>query len=393
VNFSIVFKVILSSDLKTMEAESTQNQNAASAQVHENATTDNNNNNDSKKTQSGNTPIVCLVIGMAGSGKTTLMQRLNSYLLSTKQPCYIVNLDPAVKNIPYTPNIDIRDTVKYKEVMKQYNLGPNGAIVTSLNLFSTKFDQVLSIVDKRAPENKYILFDTPGQIEVFTWSASGNIITETLASTYPTVVVYVVDTPKTISPTTFMSNMLYACSILYKTRLPLVLAFNKVDIMSHEFAVQWMTDFDALQAAIRNDESYMSDLTTSMGLVLEEFYNNLKCVGVSAVTGKGMPEFFKAIDEAAVEYHTDYKQAIQKQIAEKKRREERKKQKEIEKFKNDYAQTKGMKVVLDASKQSPVSPLRADANEESEEESEYEALSEEDDDEINEDMEELKIQK
>ena len=29
----------------------------------------------------------------------------------------------------------------YQEVMKQYNLGPNGGIVTSLNLFATKFDQ------------------------------------------------------------------------------------------------------------------------------------------------------------------------------------------------------------------------------------------------------------
>ena len=38
--------------------------------------------------------------------------------------------------------VDIRDTVNYKEVMKQYNLGPNGGIMTSLNLFSTKFVEV-----------------------------------------------------------------------------------------------------------------------------------------------------------------------------------------------------------------------------------------------------------
>lgn len=53
--------------------------------------------------------------------------------------------------------------------------------------------------------------DTPGQIEAFTWSASGAIITESLASTFPTVIVYVVDTPRTASPNTFVSNMLYAC--------------------------------------------------------------------------------------------------------------------------------------------------------------------------------------
>lgn len=34
---------------------------------------------------------------------------------------------------------------------------------------------------------RYVFIDTPGQIEVFTWSASGQIITETLASAFPTV--------------------------------------------------------------------------------------------------------------------------------------------------------------------------------------------------------------
>ena len=55
---------------------------------------------------------------------------------------YVMNLDPAVMTLPFAANIDIRDTVKYKEVMKQFNLGPNGGILTSLNLFATKFDEV-----------------------------------------------------------------------------------------------------------------------------------------------------------------------------------------------------------------------------------------------------------
>ncbi len=34
-----------------------------------------------------------------------------------------------------------RAQVNYKNVMKQYNLGPNGGILTALNLFATRFDQ------------------------------------------------------------------------------------------------------------------------------------------------------------------------------------------------------------------------------------------------------------
>ncbi|XP_073528979.1 GPN-loop GTPase 1 [Phyllobates terribilis] len=68
----------------------------------------------------GAAPLCMVVLGMAGSGKTTFVQRLTSYLHEKNRPPYVINLDPAVHEIPFPANIDIRDTVKYKEVMKQY---------------------------------------------------------------------------------------------------------------------------------------------------------------------------------------------------------------------------------------------------------------------------------
>ena len=97
---------------------------------------------------------------------------------------------------------------------------------------------------------------TLGQIEVFTWSASGNIITEALAAQYPTVVVYVLDAVRSTNPVTFMSNMLYACSILYKTKLPFIVAMNKVDIVDAKYAVRWMTDFEEFQNALQVRRSF-----------------------------------------------------------------------------------------------------------------------------------------
>ena len=49
---------------------------------------------------------------MAGSGKTTLMHRFNNYFALENVPNYILNLDPAVTEVPYDPNIDIRDTAR-----------------------------------------------------------------------------------------------------------------------------------------------------------------------------------------------------------------------------------------------------------------------------------------
>lgn len=257
--------------------------------------------------EGGSKPTVVIVLGMAGSGKTTFVQKLSSHLRTTSKDPYLINLDPAVTQIPFTANIDIQDTIDYKQVMQQYGLGPNGAIMTSLNLFSTKFDQVMDLVDKRSTEVDYVVCDTPGQIEVFTWSASGSIIAESFASSFPTVVVYVMDTARCTSPVTFMSNMLYACSILYKFKLPFIVVMNKTDIVDHQFAVEWTTDFEAFTAAISESKDYISVLMSSMSLVLEEFYQHLKLVGFSSDTGAGMDELLKAIGEAREEYIKDFK--------------------------------------------------------------------------------------
>lgn len=310
-----------------------------------------------------------IVIGMAGSGKSTFTASLHDHLhekakeqqdereqkqqtatavaaatttatgseTQTTAP-YMVNLDPAVGTLGYEPNVDIRDTVDYARVMEQYNLGPNGGILTALNLFTTKFDQVLTILEKRAKEVDHIVLDTPGQIEIFTWSASGSIVTDALASSMPTVVAYIIDTPRTTAPATFMSNMLYACSILYKTKLPFILVFNKTDAQSHQFALEWMQDFEKFQQALaagnatdpsstvtqhglnpsaRNydaegSQGYMNSLMNSMSLVLDEFYKNLRAVGVSSVTGDGMDDFLAAVQEARQEYLDDYRPELER---------------------------------------------------------------------------------
>jgi GTPase SAR1 family protein len=273
--------------------------------------------------------------GYAGSGKTTLMQRLVSHVQSSKKRGYVLNLDPAVMSLPFTANIDIRDTVNYKNVMKEYHLGPNGGILTSLNLFATKFDevmirlwppfeedfkivacsdfnrrffvsfllfsffslvgsdghrgcQVVGLVEARAANLDYVLVDTPGQIEIFTWSASGAIVVEAFASCFPTVVCYVVDTPRSVNPVTFMSNMLYACGILYKTRLPLLLAFNKVDVAKHQFALEVWTNptADCLYCRI------VLILFVQDEYIIWEYLDNLMLVLFDATSGPWLSYIF-----------------------------------------------------------------------------------------------------
>lgn len=290
-------------------------------------------------------PATIICIGMAGSGKTTFMQRLNAHLHEKKNPPYVLNLDPAVLKTPYSPNIDIRDSVNYKKVMQEYGLGPNGAIVTSLNLFSTKVDQVIKLVDSKGEKIKNVIVDTPGQIECFVWSASGAIITESFASTFPTVIAYIVDTPRNTSPTTFMSNMLYACSILYKTKLPMIVVFNKTDVQKADFAVEWMQDFEAFQMSMMKDKElngddgtssgYMGSLVNSMSLMLEEFYSQLDVLSCSAYTGEGFDDFMEAVDRKVDEYHEFYEAERDRILKEKEEKEKNRKTESLNKLMKD----------------------------------------------------------
>jgi hypothetical protein len=82
---------------------------------------------------------------------------------------------------------------------------------------------------------------------------------------------------------------------------------SQTDIVDHNFAIEWMQDFEVFQEALAQDTTYMSSLTRSMSLVLDEFYQNLQTVGVSSMTGAGMDEFMDAVRKAVDEYEKEYK--------------------------------------------------------------------------------------
>src|SRR3954463_6392868 len=102
--------------------------------------------------------------------------------------CSVVNLDPANDRTGYPCALDVRDLVTLDEIMRDEELGPNGGVMYALeelehnidwlekglgDLGGTYFNSPLC-VNTRANINveDYVLFDCPGQVELFTHHSS-----------------------------------------------------------------------------------------------------------------------------------------------------------------------------------------------------------------------------
>lgn len=89
-----------------------------------------------------------------------------------------------------------------------------------------------------------------------------------------------------------------------------------------------------------------------MAAVLEEFYENLRAVGVSAHTGAGIDDFLDAVDAAVDEYNDEYKPLLEKLKAEKVAKQAAQQEAEWKALKKDMGPHG--KVVIDGTKQREV---------------------------------------
>ena len=85
---------------------------------------------------------ILFVVGTAGSGKSLLSSALREWLESNGWSAAIINLDPGADKLPYSPDVDFRDYVRVEDVMRQYNLGPNGALVLSVDILASRVDEI-----------------------------------------------------------------------------------------------------------------------------------------------------------------------------------------------------------------------------------------------------------
>jgi len=229
------------------------------------------------------------LVGTAGSGKSLLTSTLERWLVADEMSVTVVNLDPGVDDPPYTSDVDIREYVNYGEVMRRFNLGPNGALVASLDMAvshsSDLRDEIFEL------ERDYVLVDCPGQMELFAYRNSGPMMVSGLRGQDPAVSLYLLDSNIARTPTGYLSSMLLGISISIRFGLPQLSVLSKSDILMDEEVeeiLSWSSDTYLLEEALDGtSEGLLREYSESILRMLNEIDTSGTVVPVSAkqVTG------------------------------------------------------------------------------------------------------------
>ncbi|MEE9565241.1 MAG: ATP/GTP-binding protein [Nitrosopumilaceae archaeon] len=238
---------------------------------------------------------IVFVTGTAGSGKSLLTSRIYEYYTSNGAFAAIFNLDPGVESLPYSCDIDVRDKIDIVSIMKQYDLGPNGALIMANDLIASKFDEFQNDINNVNPD--YLIVDTPGQIELFAYRTSGPFLVQNLDSDEK-VNLFLFDGALITSPVNFVSIALLATSIKLRLNLPTINVLTKTDLIGEKLKdiIRWSSDLKSLEEAISKDadgETYTLTTNILRSLNLGGFAQGL--IPISNVSGEGMVNLESAL--------------------------------------------------------------------------------------------------
>lgn len=175
-----------------------------------------------------------VVIGPPGSGKSTYCYGMYQFLCAIGRKLCIVNLDPANAKLPYPAcELDIRDYITLEDVMDELELGPNGGLIYALDSFREMgMESFLKKVESLVKSN-YIIFDCPGQVELFTHNNILQTLFKRLTKTkcMRLCVVSLVDSIHLTSPSQYVSMVLLSLTSMLQLDLPHVNVISKIDIL------------------------------------------------------------------------------------------------------------------------------------------------------------------
>lgn len=240
-------------------------------------------------------PVV-FIIGTAGSGKSLFTATFAEWLKMAKQDVAVVNLDPGVLRLPYSPDVDIRNYVDVGNLMEKYELGPNGALILAADLIADEIENVTRDVDSTNAD--IVLVDTPGQMELFAFRASGPYIVNELTKE-PKALVYLFDSVFSVNPLNYVSNMFLSAAVYNRFFTPQVHVLSKCDLLPRKEVdkiTDWSANPMALEDAIEQTEGMKRLFSRNMMRAITQLGLKFMLIPVSAKTNQGMNNFNTVIE-------------------------------------------------------------------------------------------------
>ncbi|KAF2838863.1 ATP-binding domain-containing protein [Patellaria atrata CBS 101060] len=187
-------------------------------------------------------PFAQLVVGPPGSGKSTYCDGMQQFMNAIGRKCSIVNLDPANDHTSYTPAVDVRQLIPLEEVMEAEELGPNGGILYALEELEDNIEWLEDGLKELGED--YVIFDCPGQVELFTHHASlRNIFFRLQKFGYRLVVLHMTDSYVLTSPPIYISALLLALRTMLQMDLPHLNVLTKIDKLNEYPPLPFNLDF------------------------------------------------------------------------------------------------------------------------------------------------------
>ncbi|HYB45071.1 MAG TPA: ATP/GTP-binding protein [Nitrososphaerales archaeon] len=226
--------------------------------------------------------------GTAGSGKSLLTSALKNWYINRGEDAIAVNLDPGVVNLPYEPEVDIRETIDLQDIMAKYSLGPNGALVLAADMVATSVAKVQEDIDSLNAE--YVVVDTPGQMELFAYRESGEYIVKQMSADSK-VLLFLLDPLLANTPVNFLSLALLSASVGLRLKVPKISVLPKRDLDTErtKTIVQWSRDAAVFEEALsqtREAEEY--SLYSELFRSIRKLAFGVDLYPVSSVTLDGM---------------------------------------------------------------------------------------------------------
>ena len=240
---------------------------------------------------------VAFIIGTAGSGKSLFTAALSEWLKMSKQDVAVVNLDPGALKLPYSPDVDVRNYVDVGNIMETYGLGPNGALIMAADLIADEIDNITE--DIEAANADLVLVDTPGQMELFAFRASGPYIVNELTRE-PKAIVYLFDAVFSINPLNYVSNMFLSAAVYNRFFQPQIHLLSKCDLLPEkevEKIAGWATNSRALEDSIEQKlEGTKRLFSQNMMRAINQLGIKFLLLPVSAKSNKGLTNVNTALE-------------------------------------------------------------------------------------------------